>query len=727
MTTIDNTTAAQGLLLAHFETIADAPGGVARLRRLILQLAVQGRLVKQDWSDEPASALLERIRRQSKASESDESGDVELKTNDDIPHNWVMTRIGDVTEIVRGITFPASAKFKHQVNGSVPCLRTSNVQEEIDWEDLIYVPREYVKRSDQWVKEGDIVISMANSKELVGKVALVKRDVQDVSFGGFLAAIRAIEADPNFLCLALRSPEILAKIRRTSSQTVNIANISLGGLRPILIPLPPLAEQRSIVARVDALMALCDALEERQARQGEERRRLLGALIEALFAARDAGEAAAAWARLSESFDLVLDAPEDVAPLRQAVLQFASIGLLSSLWRQENPEQYVNSSRIAEISKMRQHLYLEKCKEAEAQKRRKPRLPVNLDEKLQISRLELFPELPPSWSYVPLGFIAETDSDAIVDGPFGTAINVREDYIPSGVPVVKINNVKPFKFIESDLRYISVAKFSELERHNIIPGDVLLTKVGTIGDSCIFPNEFPRAILSTTGSCRIRVDRRVVDNRFVCLFLNSIKPRLNIIASEGVQPFLNMKTIKSLPFPLPPLAEQEYIIEQVGLLMQKCDDLGIRFREGRVAAERLAETLCAAVAGTAMRDEAEPGAQEAAPAEGEAEAAPTVPKSPELAGPVPPLLVTGEGQGLRAKAPAATRGNGHANGAVNENDAHQAAAALLAERGTLTNGELQAALGIDGATARALLKGLVAARLATVEGQKRGTRYVWRR
>ena len=80
---------------------------------------------------------------------------------------------------------------------------------------------------------------------------------------------------------------------------------------------------------------------------------------------------------------------------------------------------------------------------------------------------------------------------------------------------------------------------------------------------------------------------------------------------------------------------------------------------------------------------------------------------------------------MRAKAPAATRGNGHANGAVNENDVHQAVAALLAERGTLTNGELQAALGLDGAAARALLKGLVAAGIARQEGERRGTRYVW--
>jgi hypothetical protein len=100
----------------------------------------------------------------------------------------------------------------------------------------------------------------------------------------------------------------------------------------------------------------------------------------------------------------------------------------------------------------------------------------------------------------------------------------------------------------------------------------------------------------------------------------------------------------------------------------------------------------------------------------EADEAPAANEAPEPPGPIAPLPRAGEGKGVRATTPR--------NGATPPTDAHQAAATLLAQRGTLTNGELQAALGLDGATARAVLKGLVAAGLAHQEGERRTTRYV---
>src|SRR5256885_2073090 len=124
---------ATDLFLDHIETIADAPGGVNRLRGLILQLAIQGRLVEQNPADEPASVLLERVQscNQIRGIEKFTDGDgVDDDYVDRLPFGWVLSRIGEITEIVRGITFPSSAKFNSHIKGAVPCLRTSNVQEE---------------------------------------------------------------------------------------------------------------------------------------------------------------------------------------------------------------------------------------------------------------------------------------------------------------------------------------------------------------------------------------------------------------------------------------------------------------------------------------------------------------------------------------------------------------------------------------------------------------------
>jgi type I restriction enzyme S subunit len=143
---------------------------------------------------------------------------------------------------------------------------------------------------------------------------------------------------------------------------------------------------------------------------------------------------------------------------------------------------------------------------------------------------------------------------AIVDGPFGSAISVSEDYIDDGeIPVIRTKNVRPFEFVTQDLKRISRAKFRGLERSAVVPGDILLTKVGTIGHVCIFPPTFEIAVLSTTGSCRIRPNETLVQRTYLAHFLHRYRGQMLRLAAEGVQPFLNMRQIKSFRVPLPPM------------------------------------------------------------------------------------------------------------------------------------------------------------------------------
>src|SRR5439155_20475773 len=98
-----------------------------------------------------------------------------------------------------------------------------------------------------------------------------------------------------------------------------------------------------------------------------------------------------------------------------------------------------------------------------------------------------------------------------------------------------------------------------------------------IGDCCIYPDGLPTALLSTTGSCRLKVEGRLADNRFVCVQLNLLKPHLQWVASAVAQPFLNMATVRSLPFALPPLAEQQEIVRRVEALFVVADQLEARY------------------------------------------------------------------------------------------------------------------------------------------------------
>ena len=158
------------MLLSNLNLLATAPGGVARLRELILTLAVQGKLVAQDPKDEPASELLKKIRAEKNRliaakvlkREKDEpalSGD---SLPFDLPESWCWAAMGEVIDIVRGITFPATQKTREAAPGRIACLRTTNVQQSIEWDDLLFVDRSFMGREDQLIQHHDIVMSMAN-------------------------------------------------------------------------------------------------------------------------------------------------------------------------------------------------------------------------------------------------------------------------------------------------------------------------------------------------------------------------------------------------------------------------------------------------------------------------------------------------------------------------------------------------------------------------------------
>jgi len=226
-------------LVRNFDLLATSPGGVAKLRELILSLAVQGKLVPQESNDEPAIFLKRRICGTNK-----EPGTPVKDPAFQLPESWEWIALGDAVEIVRGITFPASQKTKEAAPGRIACLRTSNVQKSIEWDDLLFVDRSFMGREDQLIQHHDIVMSMANSRELVGKVALIEKIPHtEATFGGFLGVLRPREVKPGYVMAFLRTPHARSTLIDSSSQTTNIANISLAKLRPLRFPLPPLAEQ----------------------------------------------------------------------------------------------------------------------------------------------------------------------------------------------------------------------------------------------------------------------------------------------------------------------------------------------------------------------------------------------------------------------------------------------------------------------------------------------------
>ena len=137
-----------------------------------------------------------------------------------VPENWCWTRIREVCEFERGITFPASAKEYELTEENIACLRTANIQEELELEDLLYVNKSYMKGNEaKLVKKDDIIMSSANSRELVGKASYVYDVNESMTFGGFVLNIRAKKILSKYLFYLLRFEFLSGRFMGESTQT----------------------------------------------------------------------------------------------------------------------------------------------------------------------------------------------------------------------------------------------------------------------------------------------------------------------------------------------------------------------------------------------------------------------------------------------------------------------------------------------------------------------------
>jgi type I restriction enzyme S subunit len=198
---------------------------------------------------------------------------------------------------------------------------------------------------------------------------------------------------------------------------------------------------------------------------------------------------------------------------------------------------------------------------------------LNPNVKMKDSGVEWIGEIPEHWTTQPIKYLKSLSPDSIVDGPFGSSVNVNEDYGDYEIPVVRTTNITDKGFDDRDLRFMKRDKYLELLRHNVLPNDVLFSKVGTIGNVCLFPERYKEGILSTTGSCRIRVDDTKVNRDWFVYVLLKHKMEFKFLSGQNVQPFLNMTTIKDVKLEVPPLGEQNQIVEYLDSKTKEIDDL----------------------------------------------------------------------------------------------------------------------------------------------------------
>ena len=541
------------MLLSNLDLLATAPGGVARLRELILTLAVQGKLVPQDPADEPASVLLQKIRAEkdrliaAKAlkREKNEPALTDDELPFELPDSWSWVALGEVIDIVRGITFPADQKTREAAPGRIACLRTSNVQLAIEWDDLLFVDRSFMGREDQLIQHHDIVMSMANSRELVGKVALIEHVPHaEATFGGFLGVLRPRKIEPRYAMAVLRTPYARSLLIDSSSQTTNIANVSLAKLRPLPFPLPPEAEQSRIVTRVEELMRLCDALETKGQLEAAQHAQLVSTLLGTLTASTTPEELADHWQRVAQHFDLLAGRPEAIDALEQTLLQLAVRGLLVPQDPQDEP-----------ASVLLQRIRAEKDRLIAAGqiKRDKPLPPITDKEKPF--------ELPVGWEWARLN-----DLIRISSGDGLTAAQMA----PGGtVPVYGGNGVNG--------------------HHDLANVEEPTLVIGRVGYYCGSVHVTPTRAWVTDNAFITRYPKAYLDMNWLYWLLVGTNLKEN--DSATAQPVISGRKLYPIVVALPPLPEQSRIVTRVTALRRLCADLRQRLADAQTSQSHLAQAL----------------------------------------------------------------------------------------------------------------------------------------
>ena len=234
-----------------FDQFADAPDSVEKIRALVLHFAVAGKLVAQNPTDVPA------VRYLAKATSLDSAALPKL------PSRWTWARVDETGRVDLG---RQRAPQHHRGPHMRPYLRVQNVYEaRIDLSDvkeMNFTPAEFETFA---LHSGDLLLNEGQSRELVGRPAIYRGEVPGACFQNTLVRYRHRDfVLPEYALIVFRAYMRTGRFQRISKQTTNIAHLSAGRFAKLEFPLPPLAEQKRIVAKVDELMALCDRLEAQQ-------------------------------------------------------------------------------------------------------------------------------------------------------------------------------------------------------------------------------------------------------------------------------------------------------------------------------------------------------------------------------------------------------------------------------------------------------------------------------
>jgi type I restriction enzyme S subunit len=550
------------VLSEHLQLIASAPEGIQKLRGLILELAVRGKLVPQDPKDEPANKLIDRIntertqretRGKGKKSRPDQAVS-KSRPSLDVPQGWEFASLGSLLlEISSGGT-PSKSNPQFW-NGNIPWASVKDLgfgEPLTDTQDKI---------TEAGLAAGAFLASAGSilvcTRMGLGKIGEAKIDVainQDLK-----ALLLGSEFNKQYFINFFKTLSI-----KGSGMTV--AGIKQDELLGFVVPVPPIAEQHRIVAKVDELMALCDRLESEQNDSAIAHTQLVESLLGALTQSTDAADFEANWKRIAEHFDTLFTTEASIDALQKTILQLAIMGKLVK----QDPNDEPANELLKRITLGRSRLEIQGlCKKSKT-------LPLNSHDDQPF-------RIPAGWEWTSL-------SKASLINPRNSE---DDSTIVSFVPMAMIGTGFDGKHSQEHRKWGEIKQgFTHFAENDI--GIAKITPCFENSKACVFENLQNRIGAGTTELHIIRPIEETLAPRFVLaylkspLFLTTGETRMTGTAGQKRLP---KEFLEHNPFPLPPLAEQHRIVTKIDELMASCEQLKTTLKAATAAQSTLSSAL----------------------------------------------------------------------------------------------------------------------------------------
>lgn len=558
-------------LLAMYERVADAPDAVGKLRRLILDLAVRGRLVGQDATEERASDLLARIRESHVAKvtgENHPSLDDAQSITDAVPHGWCVVPLAALGKWAVGSGFPKNEQGDEE--GTIPFLKVSDMN---------------LPENAKFVVVANNYISVETARRIRAKIHPVGTIIFPKIGGAIATNKRRILSEDSAIdnnCLGITfSRELYNEWAFLVLSSLDFSRYQVGTAVPALqqsalsqIPvlLPPYAEQHRIVAKVNELMALCDQLEAARKEREVARDRLATANLARLNAPDPNSFIADARFAMKVMPSLTARA-DQVKQLRQAMLNLAVRGKLVPQDAGDEP-----AVRLLEaISKERETLGIRKAPQrtgADSGERRSAPF-----------------ECPIGWVWARVG-------DVVLHAEYGSS--EKASAIADGVPILAMGNIQNGKVIIGKEKRIS-RNSADLPRLFLRQFDLLYNRTNSaelVGKTGIYLAE-DDAFTFASYLIRLRPSLRFSEPRYLNIAMNASEFRRTQIEphirKQTGQANVNGAILKQMLIPIPPLREQKRIVAKVEALMRLCDLLETSLISGEAACSRLLDYMVSSV------------------------------------------------------------------------------------------------------------------------------------